>query len=159
MGKQKQPPTPIRPQPSVGSSAFTPEQLEVAQQQAAQLLRTQHAVLKAKFADSAVAQAIAEGERDALVQRLQAALKIVEQLSVELEALRLAAADDAATSGPQPDTEPALSQEPVEESEQVPDLEPAPEPESAEAEAVSHALPADGVEDKDKEPGPHPEEA
>ncbi len=99
----EQPPTPISPAATAGLPKFTPQQIEVAQAQAAQRLRVEHATLKVTFADTAVALAIANQERDQLIQRVQASQKIIEQLSVELEALKQAAADDFAKRVPQPE--------------------------------------------------------
>lgn len=129
-----QPPTPISPAaaapPSTGPTTFTPEQLEAARQQAAQRLRVEHATLKVQFADAAVALAIATQERDQLIQRVQASQKIIEQLSIELEALKQAATDDAAVSGPQPDPDDdALVPDPTPDCKPV--TEPDPQPEEA----------------------------
>lgn len=59
----------------------TPEQIDVAQQRAAQRLQTQHAVLKLKFADVSVDLEIARKERDEVIQRLQAAQQVIEKLT------------------------------------------------------------------------------
>ncbi len=60
-------------------------QIEAAQQQAAQRLQRDHAVLKVKFADVSVALAIAESERGQLIAQLQSSRTTIKQLTTALE--------------------------------------------------------------------------
>ena len=60
-------------------------QITAMQRQRAQRLQTEHAVLKAKFADVSVALAIAESERNQLIQQLQSSQQTIEQLTTALE--------------------------------------------------------------------------
>ena len=59
-------------------------QIAVANQQQAQRVRTEHAVLKARFADVSVALAIAESERNQLITQLQSAQRTIERLTTSL---------------------------------------------------------------------------
>ncbi len=72
---------PVQP---VNPAAYTPEQIEAAQEAAQQRVRTQFAVLKQRFAEVDVDRTIAEAERDQLFQQLQAAQKTIEQLTASL---------------------------------------------------------------------------
>jgi hypothetical protein len=85
-------PTPITP--DVEGKVAAPTQEQIA---AAQRLRAEHAVLKVEFADVSVAKAIAERERDQVIQRLQMAQQVIEKLTVELEAAKAPSADEKKT--------------------------------------------------------------
>lgn len=56
-------------------------QIEAMQAQAAQRLRTEHAVLKSQFADVSVALAIVSSERDQLITQLRSAQATLEKLT------------------------------------------------------------------------------
>lgn len=77
--------------PAENPVAATPVQIDVAQQQIAQRVRTEHAVLKQRFAEVDVGRTIAEAERDQLIQRLRASQQVIEQLTKELGEAQAAA--------------------------------------------------------------------
>lgn len=82
-------PTPITPDTQEKVAAPTQEQIASAQR-----LRTEHAILKVEFADVSVARAIAERERDQVIQRLQMSQQVIEKLTAELAETKSASAPE-----------------------------------------------------------------
>ena len=74
---------PSVPQGSPGPVALTPEQMATMQAKQ-QRARAEVAVLKQRFAETDVRMTIAEAERDQLIQQLQSAQRVIEQLTASL---------------------------------------------------------------------------